>query len=154
MADKIKKNLLGRTVSKSSYQYNDPTSGNLVKKKSRVVFDKNEDVAKSKVRTTTYKPTTTEGKMTTYKKTGASVTIKKAAPTAQPRLKSSDKKEGMADAVRGGRRNAIKLNEARTELKRSPAKYDAAVVKKALDTGRGGKVKRVMKREMMKGRPF
>ena len=71
-----------------------------------------------------------------------------------PRLKSSDKKVGHADAVRGGRRNAIKLNEARTEYMRNPAKYDAAKVSKAMETGRGGKVQRVMKREMMKGRPF
>lgn len=91
MADKIKKNLLGRTVSKSSYQYNDPTTGNLVKKNSRVVFDKNEDVAKSKVRTTTYKPTSSDGKMTSYKKEGSSVVRKKGSDRLSRRVANANK---------------------------------------------------------------
>jgi hypothetical protein len=137
MADKIKKNLLGRTVT--------------VKREAM------SDGALAKTRTVKSKSGGTISSKTSYKDAGSvagKMRANKMTKLAQPRLKSSDKKEGMADAVRGGRRNAIKLNEARTELKRNPAIYDAAVVKKALDTGRGGKVKRVMKREMMKGRPF
>ena len=70
--------------------------------------------------------------------------------------KASLAKPGMADAViiKGGRRNAIKMSEARKELKRMPAKYDVAKVERAMETGRGGKVQRVMRRESKKGRPF
>jgi len=64
------------------------------------------------------------------------------------------KKAGHADAVRGGRRNAIKLNEARTEFMNHPYKYDAAKVKKAMESGRGGKVQRVMRRDLKSGRAF
>ena len=137
MADKIRKNLLGRTVTVKREAMSD---GSLAK--TRTVKSKSGGTVSSK---TSYKDAgSVAGKMRANKMT----------KLAQPRLKSSDKKVGMADAVRGGRRNAIKLNEARTELKRTPAKYDVAKVNEALKTGRGGMVKRVMKREMMKGRPF
>jgi hypothetical protein len=137
MADKIKKNLLGRTV---TVQRKAMSDGSL-----------------AKTRTVTSKSGGTISSKTSYKDAGSvagKMRANKMTKSAQPRLKSSDKKVGMADAVRGGRRNAIKLNEARTELKRTPAKYDVAKVNEALKTGRGGKVQRVMKREMMKGRPF
>jgi hypothetical protein len=46
------------------------------------------------------------------------------------------------------------IDQAKREVARTPAKYDVAKVNKAIATNRAGKVKRVMKREMMKGRPF
>jgi hypothetical protein len=70
--------------------------------------------------------------------------------------KASLAKPGMADAViiKGGRRNAIKLNEAKREYMNNPAKYDASKVSKAMETGRGGKVQRVMRRDLKSGRSF
>jgi hypothetical protein len=137
MADKIRKNLLGRTVT--------------VKREAM------SDGALAKTRTVKSKSGGTISSKTSYKDAGSvagKMRANKMTKIAQPRLKSSDKKEGHADAVKGSRRNLIKMNEARTEYMRNPAKYDAAKVKKAMDTGRGAKVKRVLKREMMKGRPF
>jgi len=137
MADKIKKNLLGRTVT--------------VKREAM------SDGALAKTRTVKSKSGGTISSKTSYKDAGSvagKMRANKMTKLAQPRLKSSDKKEGHADAVKGGRRNAIKLNEARTEYMIHSYKYDPAKVEKAMKTGRGGKVQRVMRRDLKSGRPF
>jgi hypothetical protein len=54
-------------------------------------------------------------------------------------------------ATKRGIKNATKMNEARDAYMNNPGKYDAAKVSKAMDTGRGRKVERVMRRESKRG---
>lgn len=177
MADKIKKNLLGRTVTVKREAMSD---GALAK--TRTVKSKSGGTISSK---TSYKDAgSVAGKMRAKKMNAApaktSLATKRGINNAIKRnasLNASEEKAqilaaGMAGAARGVargamnagktekrvkmdskplKRNAIKLDEAKREYMRNPAKYDAAKVEKAMETGRGRKVQRVMRRESKRG---
>jgi hypothetical protein len=77
MAEKMKKNLLGREVSKSTTKTRN-TEGGYTRSKTKVVFDKQGNVIKSKVKSTSYSPSgETSSKMQKYKPTGTTVTKRK-----------------------------------------------------------------------------
>jgi hypothetical protein len=150
MADKIKqttaarKNALGRTVLVKR-----DASGKEAVSKTRTVYSKNGGMVSTK---TSYKDRGSMAGKALEKKVDKQMKMPTRVGVIQ------GKKPIMEKAIKMDskplKRNAIKLDEAKREYMRNPAKYDAAKVSKAMETGRGGKVKRVMKREMMKGRPF
>jgi len=102
----------------------------------------------------------------TYSKSGYKDAYKEDKKTNRKaiRKETAFKKEAMEGAKMGaaktsmatkrGIKNATKMNEAKDAYMSNPSNYDAAKVKKAMETGRGGKVQRVMRRELKKGRPF
>ena len=129
-----KKNLAGNTVYKSTTKttnrdYEGMPYGRETVTKSKLVRDK-------------------EGKLVRGKK----VTFEEKSSGA--RVLGSRNVERFAPK-KTSRRNSTKLNKAKDTFMANPYRYDAEKIKKAMDTGRGGKVLRVMRREMKSGKkPF
>jgi hypothetical protein len=87
------KDLFGREVVKSSSK--EQTADGYKKTKTKIVFDKNDDVVKSKVKTTRYTPTGNEnGKASEYKASGTTVT-KKTFEDGTNKVKSTNTRIGI-----------------------------------------------------------
>ena len=132
--DKVRKNLLGRTV--------------LVKRKAM------SDGSIAKTRTVKSKSGGTISSKTSYKDADSlagKMRANKITKIAQPRLKSSDKKVGMADAVKGSRRKLVKMNAVRTELSNRPYRYDLGKLEKPVKAERVRRVERLMRKELNRG---
>ena len=104
MPDKVKKNLLGREVVKSTSTTRNPNGVGFTKSKSKMVFSKDGDALKYKKKVTNYSPSgEPTGKMQSYKPTnttvskrkfdsGGNVTSKKTRPGMLPVTRSMKKK--------------------------------------------------------------
>jgi len=171
MADKIRKNLLGRTVTVKREAMSDGAlaktrtvkskSGGTISSKTsykdagsvagKMRANKINKVAEKKVRDIrkTYGKIAKQGGDITNSNSPEGRAFKNAAMEA---AKMGAAKTSMA--TKRGMKNAIKMNEARDEFERRPYRYDAEKVKKAMETGRGRKVQRVMRRDLKSGRPF
>jgi hypothetical protein len=99
MAKKLQKAQFGRSVEKSTYKT--PSSdGGYAKNKTKVVFNKEGDIVKSKVKTTTYSPTGNEvGKLSESKATGTTITKRK---WDDGKMTSSKTRTGMVPVKKKG----------------------------------------------------
>ena len=98
MPEKIKKNLLGREVSKTTSKRSN-TDGTLTKRKTRVVFDKEGNVLKSKVKSSNYAAKEQAGKSTQYEKVKGSTTTTKKNFKKAPGFNAS--KPGSGESSNG-----------------------------------------------------
>lgn len=140
-----KRNLVGNTISKSTTRttnrdYEGMPYGRETVEKMKLVRDKEGRLVR--------------GKKVTFQErsTGSRVLGSRQVERFSPK-----KGDVMSKKIKIGAKNrkpSSTIEQAKKEILRNPAKYDVEKVNKAIATNRGGKVKRVMRREMMKGRPF
>ena len=154
------KNALGKPVTrerKVTPTANVPTvSDGFTVKKTRTTTGK--DGVGSKVRFTEKKYDASGklvGRSRVKYKTDASGAISKGKSVYREKGGSVLKKKNNGEKIiKATGRFSSTINQAKREVARNPAKYDVEKVNKAIATNREGKVRRVMKRELKKGRPF
>lgn len=149
MPDKnLKKNLLGREVTKTTSRTNN-TDGTLTKRKTRVVFDKQGNVLKSKSKSSNYAPKEQVGKLTKYEKVKGSTTTTKKNFKKTAGLNASQPGSGVSSLKDKMRARAA----AGTSASSSSSKGKGKGIGKALGRAVGGMALDALKKRLLTTNP-